>query len=214
MRKDWTKSELALFKAIYPHKKNIELQQLFNRSDNSIQRKASYLGVHKTKEHIGQTRSESHGGVNSPSWKGGKSVTASGHIYITTPDGKKMLEHRYVMEKHLGRKLFFTEAVHHINSDRADNRIENLQVMEHGEHTTLHHTGTKMTLAARKKISLAAIERLKNKENHPFYKHIDFKTLIGLREKGLTVKQVTETIGISKRTYYNKLQELEDRKYA
>lgn len=38
------------------------------------------------------------------------------------------LQHRHVMESHLGRKLLRNESVHHINGDRADNRLHNLEL--------------------------------------------------------------------------------------
>lgn len=61
-----------------------------------------------------------------------------GYRYVTGDDGKKVQEHRFVMEKHLGRKLREDEVVHHRNHDKLDNRISNLMVMSNQEHTTLH----------------------------------------------------------------------------
>lgn len=43
-------------------------------------------------------------------------------------NGEKILEHRYVMEQYLGRRLFGDENVHHKNGDRLDNRLENLEL--------------------------------------------------------------------------------------
>lgn len=62
----------------------------------------------------------------------------NGYRVIYTSDGKGIKEHRKVMEEYLGRELKKSEAVHHINGNKEDNRIENLMIMTHSEHSKLH----------------------------------------------------------------------------
>lgn len=81
-------------------------------------------------------------GPGHPNWTGGVVMDKSGYRMIWTPDhpnarkqhrrhpGGYVLEHRLVMEAHLGRYLKSTEVVHHRNNDKLDNRIENLELFE------------------------------------------------------------------------------------
>jgi len=48
-------------------------------------------------------------------------------------------KHRWIMEKHLKRPLERHEVVHHINEDKKDNRIENLEIVPFGYHSTHHN---------------------------------------------------------------------------
>jgi hypothetical protein len=43
-------------------------------------------------------------------------------------------QHRLVMERTLGRPLLESESVHHVNGDRADNRLENLELWKTRTH--------------------------------------------------------------------------------
>lgn len=49
--------------------------------------------------------------------------------------GRWAFEHRVVMERHLRRRLYDHETVHHRSGDRTDNRIENLELFSnrHGQ---------------------------------------------------------------------------------
>jgi hypothetical protein len=69
-------------------------------------------------------------------WKAERRVSDQGYVLLYLPKdhplrrkhSSSILEHRFVMSEYLGRPLESYETVHHINGDRQDNRLENLQL--------------------------------------------------------------------------------------
>lgn len=68
--------------------------------------------------------------------RGDRWVTNTGYMAVRVPEGQGYfaggtwwdLEHRVVMAAKLGRPLRSDENVHHINGNKTDNRIENLEL--------------------------------------------------------------------------------------
>jgi hypothetical protein len=99
----------------------------------------------KQKKHLDKLNTN-RSGENHQSWKGGKRKTGNlGYIRQHCPSHPLsdnqgyILEHRFIMERHIGRTLLKTEVVHHINGIRNDNRIENLMLFaNNSEHIKSH----------------------------------------------------------------------------
>jgi hypothetical protein len=62
----------------------------------------------------------------------------SGGYLCEFEDGHRQLQHRLVVERFIGRKLKRSEVIHHIDGDKTNNSIENLQIMTQSDHIKAH----------------------------------------------------------------------------
>ena len=84
-------------------------------------------------------------GSNNPNWKGG-CIYIHGYWYIYKPDhifATKLgyvMEHRLIYEQYYNCCLLPYTEIHHIDGNRQNNFIENLQPLYKGQHMKLENT--------------------------------------------------------------------------
>jgi len=108
-----------------------------------------------------------NGGKNKKpeSWWVNKRGYVEGKIWLSNNTYIRVKQHRFIMEGIIGRPLKSSEDVHHIDGNKSNNKPHNLELIEHGIHSTKtnksrsHKGGYKLNLSdnERKARSLRAI---------------------------------------------------------
>ncbi len=130
-------------------------------SGEGLQEIGDDLGISFTTARIdliragGQTKAmrgevfEPRRGADNHQWKGGVHLNKEGYVMVWIGPDHPMavmrpartsyvFEHRLAMAEEIGRPLLQGETVHHVNGDKTDNRIENLQLRS-GSHVPGGH---------------------------------------------------------------------------
>lgn len=134
--------------------------------------------------------------------------------------GPQILEHRYIMEQHLGRKLLTSEIVHHIDGDGLNNDLSNLELMSQSDHRREHsgpfnwdlaegirlkNEGFTVTEIARQLgVSQPSISQAFIRRGIPTYtskigqhRKLDWDLIISLFNDGLSKKDIAGRFGVS-----------------
>ena len=96
-----------------------------------------YVKGHTLRSHAGRPAAPS--GPQNGNWRGGASIDVNGYRRLNV-GGRRLLEHRIVVERALGRPLPESAVVHHVNGDRLDNRPQNLVACDGVQYHKLLHT--------------------------------------------------------------------------
>ena len=73
-----------------------------------------------------------------------RKISHQGYIQVYMPGHHRanrlgyVMEHIVIAEIKVGRKIFKKEAVHHVDKDKTNNDPDNLMVLSHSEHASIH----------------------------------------------------------------------------
>ena len=194
---EWAEWQIDYLVIHYPSERAEDIAVIIGKSKSGVHHKAHQLGLHKDRDEFFAVRSKAKSGENSGNFKGYRRRTTKGYIACYCPDHPMatknglVMEHRVVMEKHLGIYIPEGFSVHHINGVKDDNKIENLALMTKSAHSALHNSRD---------------GKQKHGKDHPLYKPFDKGTAQELRLQGFTTAQICERLRVKRTKYYKEMR--------
>lgn len=113
--------------------------KIYNLKPRNLSESSKMRCVKKPQTNPGRKGMPKRGlkGKDNPSYKKGFFIRKDGYKMLNF-DGKQIMEHRHIWIKH-NCNIPKGYHIHHIDGDKLNNKIENLQLMKNSDHQKLHN---------------------------------------------------------------------------